>query len=212
MAREGEALSRVASQRTASAHALSLAGRVPRGVFRRESGFDAIVGNPPFAGKNTTIAGNRAHYLPWLQTLHEGAHGNADLVAHFFRRAFGLLREGGAFGLIATNTIRQGDTRDTGLAVILTQGGAIIRATRRLKWPGEAAVVVSVVHVAKRAPYPEHVERLAVLDGRSVRRISAYLVAGDLDYAPRGSPPTRARRSRAPSCSASASPSTTRRR
>lgn len=146
-------------------------------------GFDAIVGNPPFAGKNTTIAGNRAHYLSWLQTLHAGAHGNADLVAHFFRRAFGLLRQGGAFGLIATNTIGQGDTRDTGLAAILGEGGVIIRATRRLKWPGEAAVVVSVVHVAKRAPDTPGVERLAVLDGRSVRRISAYLVAGDLDHA-----------------------------
>jgi hypothetical protein len=65
-------------------------------VFARENGgFDAIVGNPPFAGKNTIISGNRENYLPWLQTLHEGAHGNADLVAHFFRRAFGLLRLGG---------------------------------------------------------------------------------------------------------------------
>ena len=64
-------------------------------VFARENGgFDAIVGNPPFAGKNTIIAGNRTGYLDWLQTLHEGAHGNADLVAHFFRRAFGLLRHG----------------------------------------------------------------------------------------------------------------------
>ena len=149
-----------------------------------DPGFDAIVGNPPFAGKNTTIAGHRANYLPWLQTLHAGAHGNADLVAHFFRRAFGLLRQGGAFGLIATNTIGQGDTRNTGLAAILGEGGAIIRATRRLKWPGEAAVVVSVVHVAKRAPDAVGVERLAILDGRSVRRISAYLVAGDLDQAP----------------------------
>jgi len=147
-------------------------------------GFDAIIGNPPFAGKNTTIAGNRAHYLHWLQTLHEGAHGNADLVAHFFRRAFGLLRQDGAFGLIATNTIGQGDTRDTGLAVILSEGGAIIRATRRRKWPGEAAVVVSVVHVVKRTRESQAVEQLAVIDGRSVRRISAYLVAGDLDRAP----------------------------
>src|SRR5262249_28724460 len=89
-------------------------------VFGRDNpGFDAIVGNPPFAGKNTITAGNRKNYLPWLQTLHEGAHGNADLVAHFFRRAFGLLRQDGVFGLIATNTIGQGDTRDTGLAEIL---------------------------------------------------------------------------------------------
>jgi hypothetical protein len=141
-------------------------------------GFDAIVGNPPFAGKNTIIAGNREHYLPWLQTLHEGAHGNADLVAHFFRRAFGLLRGGGCFGLIATNTIGQGDTRSTGLAAIIGENGAVARAIRRLKWPGEAAVVVSVVHVRKGAV------RTPILDGRPARRISAYLVEGDLDRAP----------------------------
>src|SRR5690606_10451282 len=105
-------------------------------------------------------------------------HGNSDLVAHFFRRAFGLLRRDGCFGLIATNTIGQGDTRATGLAAILGQGGAVARAIRRLKWPGEAAVVVSVVHVQKGAV------RSPVLDGRPVRRISAYLVEGDLDRAP----------------------------
>lgn len=148
-------------------------------VFRRDNpGFDAIVGNPPFAGKNTIIAGNRLYYLPWLQTLHNGAHGNADLVAHFFRRAFSLIRDGAAFGLIATNTIGQGDTRDTGLATLLEAGGAISRATRRLKWPGEAAVVVSVVHVVRGAVLSP------VLDGRQVPRISAYLVSGDLDRSP----------------------------
>ncbi len=148
-------------------------------VFARERpGFDAIVGNPPFAGKNTIISSHAKNYLPWLQTLHDGAHGNADLVAHFFRRAFGLIREGGVFGLIATNTIGQGDTRASGLARILSDGGSILRATQRLKWPGEAAVVVSVVHVMKGlATEP-------ILDGRRVRRISAYLVAGDLDTSP----------------------------
>ncbi|MGA1802200.1 Eco57I restriction-modification methylase domain-containing protein [Rhizobium sp. HT1-10] len=148
-------------------------------VFTRDNGgFDAIVGNPPFAGKNTIIAGSAKNFLPWLQTLHAGAHGNADLVAHFFRRAFGLLRQGGVFGLIATNTIGQGDTRASGLAKIIAEGGVISRATRRLKWPGEAAVVVSVVHIVKGAA------EAPVLDTRPVRRISAYLVEGDLDTSP----------------------------
>ena len=148
-------------------------------VFARENGgFDAIVGNPPFAGKNTIIGGSAKNFLPWLQTLHEGAHGNADLVAHFFRRAFGLLRQGGVFGLIATNTIGQGDTRASGLTKIIADGGAILRATRRLKWPGEAAVVVSVVHIVKGNA------DLLVLDTKAVRRISAYLVEGDLDTSP----------------------------
>jgi len=148
-------------------------------VFARNiGGFDAIVGNPPFAGKNTLINGHREHYLDWLQTLHQGAHGNADLVAHFFRRAFVLLRPAGCLGLIATNTIGQGDTRESGLKAVIDAGGSIIRAIRRLPWPGEAAVVVSVVHVFRgdgRSP---------VLDGRQARRISAYLVEGDLDGSP----------------------------
>ena len=144
----------------------------------KEPGFDAIVGNPPFAGKNTLINGNRAYFLDWLQTLHESAHGNADLVAHFFRRAFALLRPGGCLGLIATNTIGQGDTRESGLRAVIEAGGSIIRAIRRLAWPGEAAVVVSVVHMLRgEGPSP-------VLDGRTVQRISAYLVEGDLDSNP----------------------------
>ncbi len=133
-------------------------------------GFDAIVGNPPFAGKNTLINGNCAHYLDWLQTLHPGAHGNADLVAHFFRRAFHLLRSGGSFGLIATNTIAQGDTRATGLAYLCQHGGSIFAATRRYAWPGAAAVVVSQVHVFKgvwRGSFS--------LDGRDVPTITAFL-------------------------------------
>jgi hypothetical protein len=117
-------------------------------VFDRENpGFDGFVGNPPFAGKNTMAAGHAGGYPDWLKTVHDESHGNADLVAHFFRRAFDLLRRNGAFGLIATNTIGQGDTRSTGLRWICNHGGTIYAATRRKKWPGLAAVIVSVVHV-----------------------------------------------------------------
>ena len=135
-------------------------------------GFDAVVGNPPFAGKNTVAAANPVGYPDWLKALHAQSHGNADLVAHFFRRAFTLVREGGAFGLIATNTIAQGDTRSTGLRWICTHGGDVYQARRRLKWPGLAAVVVSVVHVCKgwfegRAPStaPRHVRGRIGSDG-----------------------------------------------
>lgn len=149
-------------------------------VFSRANpGFDAIIGNPPFAGKNTIAAGHARAYPDWLKTLHDGAHGNADLAAHFFRRAFSLLRVGGAFGLIATNTIRQGDTRDTGLTRILADGGTITRAVSRHVWEGEAAVVVAQVFVRRGAD-----DAPPVLDGRPVGRISAYLMEGDLDGSP----------------------------
>jgi hypothetical protein len=142
----------------------------PEVFTRPQPGFDAVVGNPPFAGKNTIAASNREGFRDWLKMVHAGAHGNSDLVAHFYRRAFGLLRPAGCFGLIATNTIGQGDTRATGLRPICQQGGTIYAARKRLKWPGAAAVVVSVVHVCRGAlPGPFD------LDGHQVPLISAYL-------------------------------------
>lgn len=141
-------------------------------VFGRENGgFDAIVGNPPFAGKNTSAEGHALYYPDWLKTIHEESHGNSDLVAHFFRRAFNLLGNGGTFGLIATNTIAQGDTRTTGLRWICTRGGTLYAAHRRYRWPGKAAVVVSVVHGVKGQVPPPH-----VIDGNPVPQITAYLV------------------------------------
>ena len=140
-------------------------------VFERENpGFDGFVGNPPFAGGRNLSAATGGIYPKWLQTLHEQTSGGADLVAHFYRRAFDLLRGGGAFGLIATNTIAQGDTRSSGLRWICEHDGDIYHATKRVKWPGDAAVVVSVVHVAKG----EFVGK-KMLDGAPVERITAFL-------------------------------------
>ena len=140
-------------------------------VFDRDNpGFDGFVGNPPFAGKNSAAAGNISGYLAWLKEMHAESHGNADLVAHFYRRAFNLIRDDGTFGLIATNTIAQGDTRSSGLRWICEHSGNVYRATKRVKWPGDAAVVVSVVHVAKGDSVGTR-----VLDGASVEKITAFL-------------------------------------
>jgi hypothetical protein len=142
----------------------------PEVLSRLNPGFDVFVGNPPFAGKNTISASNAPAYLPWLLQLHKESHGNADLVAHFYRRAFDLLRESGTFGLIATNTISQGKTRGTGLGWICLHEGQIFSAQTRIVWPGDAAVVVSVVHVAKGAA------NLSVeLDGRGVPSLNDAL-------------------------------------
>ncbi|MES2177837.1 MAG: DNA methyltransferase [Gemmatimonadota bacterium] len=140
-------------------------------VFGRPNpGFDAIVGNPPFLGGKRISTANGGPYRDWLSTIHEGASGNTDLVAHFFRRAFSLLNRGGTFGLIATNTIAQGDTRVGGLAWLCEHGCTVYEARKRLAWPGHAAVVVSVVYGSKsalRGPFR--------LNGKLVDRISAFL-------------------------------------
>ena len=142
----------------------------PEVFDRMNPGFDAFVGNPPFMGGSKISSAAGDDYLRWILQLHAGSHGNGDLVAHFFRRAFHLLRIGSALGLIATNTIGQGDTRTTGLRQICRDGGTIFSARRRVKWPGLAAVVVSIVHVAKGMNFGEK-----LLDNRSVHTITAYL-------------------------------------
>jgi hypothetical protein len=140
-------------------------------VFGRDNpGFDCTVGNPPFLGgtRISTMYGKR--YLDYLYAAYEGSGNRMDLVAYFFRRTFGLLRVGGTMGMIATNTIAQGDTREGGLRWICTREGHVYSALRRYKWPGEAAVVVCVPHIIK-----SHSPQRFELDGKSVPRITAFL-------------------------------------
>ena len=122
----------------------------PEVFDRANPGFDAIVGNPPFAGKNTTASANGPRYPDWLKQAHEESHGNADLVAHFFRRAFDLLRDGGAFGLIATNTIAQGDTRATRFALDLPEPG------RDLPGPRTPQMARTSSRRRQRHPHPQN--------------------------------------------------------
>lgn len=136
-------------------------------------GFDVFVGNPPFLGGKRLSQIQGVLYNTWIVQQFTESKKNADLVSHFFRRAFDLLRIKGTFGLIATNTISQGDTRNSGLRYICEHGGTIYQAQRRLKWPGEAAVVVSVIHIQNSNGEIEHIPK--VLDGHEVDFISAYL-------------------------------------
>jgi len=127
------------------------------------AGFAAIIGNPPFKGgqKLTGIFGDEyREYL--VKHLGRGQRGSADLVAYFFLRMASLLRTGGHFGLIATNTIAQGDTREVGLdQLTLAAAGldprgreirphpdrvVLTRAVPSRPWPGGASLEVAHVY------------------------------------------------------------------
>ena len=82
-------------------------------------GFDAIIGNPPFLG-GTKISGamgvERSRLDGRTSVAAVAVTGNADLVAYFFLRAQSPAAIATArLGLIATNTVAQGDTREVGL-------------------------------------------------------------------------------------------------
>jgi hypothetical protein len=141
-------------------------------LFAHErGGFDGMVGNPPFLGgqRITGVAGTV--FRDWLVAhIAEGRRGSADLVAYFFLRAWSLLREGGGFGLLAVNTIAEGDTRQVGLEAMVGAGAVIRAAFPNEPWPGKAAVVTSRVHVNKGEWQGER-----SLLGRPAPFISAFL-------------------------------------
>jgi hypothetical protein len=141
-------------------------------VFARErGGFDGMVGNPPFLGgqRITGVAGTA--FRDWLvANIADGRRGSADLVAYFFLRAWSLLRESGGLGLLAVNTIAEGDTRQVGLEAMVGAGAVIHAAYPNEPWPGKAAVVTSRVHVHKGEWRGER-----SLLGRPATFISAFL-------------------------------------
>lgn len=136
------------------------------------SGFHAFIGNPPFIGGQRIRSALGGDYLQYLKRRWNHTKGSADYCSFFFLRAFENLRPGGKFGLIATNTIAQGDTRELGLDYIIKHGGIIYWAENNHSWPGEAAVVVSIVHIAKG-----WYRGGLTLDGKAVNAISTMLDA-----------------------------------
>ncbi|KAA1251354.1 SAM-dependent DNA methyltransferase [Mycobacterium simiae] len=143
-------------------------------VIVERGGFDAIIGNPPFLGgqKLTGAMGNGVR--DWfVNVLAGGTKGSADQVAYFFLRAQSLLAPRGTVGLIATNTIAQGDTREVGLDRMVDSGFTITRAIQSRSWPATganleySAVWGTVGSVADAVP--------RVSDDAPVNRISTLL-------------------------------------
>jgi len=150
-------------------------------VFQRDNGgFDVIVGNPPFLGGAKIWPTFGGSYVDWLKLAHPNSGGKGvNLVAHFLRRAAAILRNGGAFGLIATNTVAQGDTRDAGMKELCADGYKIYRVIRKLRWPGAAEVVVSVLHATNSSISPD-----PTIDSRPVVAINSMLLPSPVEMEP----------------------------
>lgn len=143
-------------------------------VLAQRGGFDAIVGNPPFLGGKKISGAVGTDVREWLlNVIAGGTTGHADQVAYFFLRAQSLLAPHGSIGLIATNTIAQGDTREVGLDRMVDSGFTLMRAIQSRPWPAAgatleyAAVWGTAGQVAAKA--------LRVSDNSPVKRISTLL-------------------------------------
>ena len=130
------------SMRGGRTHSMRIRSIV-RPIWMRLSGIRRLRGR-------TGLPRRMVRLHPLASSRPRGSAWSADLCAHFFRRAAELLGSHGTLGLIATNTIAQGDTRDSALKPMVCEAAlAIYDATRSMPWPGaEAAVAVAVVHMA----------------------------------------------------------------
>lgn len=110
-------------------------------VIVDHGGFDAIIGNPPFLGGQKLTGAMGDNVRDWLvHVVASGRRGSADLVAYFFLRVGALTEEGhGQFGLIGTNTVAQGATRDVGLGAMVEAGWTIRRSIQSARWPARSA-------------------------------------------------------------------------
>ena len=140
-------------------------------VFVDRAGFDAFVCNPPFMGGQKITGNLGTAYRDYLvEHLARGKRGSADLCAYFALRAASLLRDGGQFGFLATNTIAQGDTREVGLDQLMADGCVIPRAIPSRPWPGTASLEVAHVWLRRgrwNTPF--------VLDDKPVSGITPFL-------------------------------------
>ena len=137
-------------------------------------GFDAIIGNPAFLGGQKLTGSLGTAYREYLvEAISHGVRGSADLIAYFLLRAHLLLNPLGQTGLIATNTLAQGDTREVGLDQIVADGTEIRQAIKSRPWPSKNAVLEYAAIWTSCHPIGPMADRIA--DDIPVNRISSSL-------------------------------------
>jgi hypothetical protein len=144
-------------------------------VIAERDGFDAVIGNPPFLGGMKISSAMGSGIRDWMSNTISGSSsgGRADLVAYFFLRAQALVRPRGTIGLIATNTVAQGDTREVGLDRMVTTGFTITRAVQSRPWPAASANLEYAAVWGTTGPVSDRARR--VCDNSVVPRISTLL-------------------------------------
>jgi hypothetical protein len=142
----------------------------PEVFSRRESGFNAVVGNPPFLGGKKISSSLGYYYERSLKSLFN-AKGAGDLCCYFFRVSFDLCAAQGAIGLLATNSISEGDSPSIGIRPIIDSGGSIYTAYSSFEWPGAANIYVARLCIFKGAYHGE-----VQLNSHQAKQINSMLL------------------------------------
>ena len=103
---------------------------------------DAIIGNPPYSRIAVPAQEHGHEYARKVHARFPDVPKMADFCTHWFRLAHEALPPQGRAGLVGTNMIRKGQSREASLDYIVEDAGTIVDAVSTQKWSGEAQVSV----------------------------------------------------------------------
>lgn len=137
-------------------------------------GFSAVLGNPPFLGgqKLTGTFGDvfRAYIV---RNIANGVRGSADLCAYFLLKIEAIInQERGYSGIVYTNTICEGDSKEVGIDQIYPAKMKFYSVLKNQPWTGQASVVVSLISSSRQTIEP------VFLNGKPVQKINNRLKEG----------------------------------
>lgn len=133
---------------------------------------NVIVGNPPFLGGKYLRQERGDEYAEKIYAKFPKAKGQPDFCVFWFQKAH--LHPAKHVGLVATNSIAQGVSREASLNFIANHGGFITNAISTQVWSGDANVHVSIVNwVKNKTDIPQNL----MLDEAKVKVINTSLKA-----------------------------------
>ncbi|MCA2303179.1 class I SAM-dependent DNA methyltransferase [Mycobacterium intracellulare] len=110
---------------------------------------NVIIGNPPYNGRRKMVEDLGLDYTQRLAQEYPNIGGVSDYVSYWFPLAHQALPKGGRAGFVATQAIRDGDTRKASLDYVVDHDGVIFDAVSVMPWSGDAVVHVSIVNWIK---------------------------------------------------------------
>lgn len=105
---------------------------------------DVIISNPPFNGSQRLREAIGDDAIERLKS--QFGIGVKDYCVYWFRKAVEHLPPGGRAGLVATNSIAHGGTREASLDHVVEKGGVLLDVVPSQTWQGDAAVHVAIVN------------------------------------------------------------------
>jgi hypothetical protein len=135
-------------------------------------GFNAIMSNPPFIGGtriSRRLGKDLLSYYGRFIACGKTAGGRADLCSYFLLRYISIASRA-RVGIIATDTIAQGDSREVGLDRAIDMGWMVYRAEKAQRWPGAASLEVALLWAGHPGAHES-----CILDGARVKSITSSL-------------------------------------